>query len=356
MQPAKKEDYICTVPFVSLEIHDHKRFLCCASWLKKYLPEDTSPKDAWTSKEAFDIRESILDGSYKYCDSHQCPFLHQLETIGDVGKVYPLVKKTKIRKNIQDKINDHKNGTLTPSTIQFSFDRTCNLECPSCRVKIFTASGKKIKEVQKTIDEIQEQYSGTTKTLYITGSGDPFISVGFRNFLRNFNAKDWPMLENIHLHTNATKWSKKMWESMPNIHKYVKTCEISIDAGTKDTYENKTRIGGNWEELITNLKFISTLPDLKEVKTSFVVQKDNYKEMKIFYDLILQIFGKKALVFYGKINNWGTFSDTQFKEHKIWDNTHPEYDKFIDEVNSFLPAKQVFNNLQEFMGKKTELI
>ena len=143
---------------------------------------------------------------------------------------------------------------------------------------------------------------------------------------------------------------------MPNIHKYVKTCEISIDAGTKDTYENKTRIGGNWEELITNLKFISTLPDLKEVKTSFVVQKDNYKEMKIFYDLILQIFGKKALVFYGKINNWGTFSDTQFKEHKIWDNIHPEYDKFIDEVNSFLPAKQVFNNLQEFMGKKTELI
>ncbi len=77
MQPAKKEDYICTVPFVSLEIHDHKRFLCCASWLKKYLPEDTSPKDTWTSKDTFDIRESKFDGFYKYFDSHQCSFPHQ---------------------------------------------------------------------------------------------------------------------------------------------------------------------------------------------------------------------------------------------------------------------------------------
>ena len=33
-----------------------------------------------------------------------------------------------------------------------------------------------------------------------------------------------------------------MWDSMPNVHKYVKSCEISIDAGTKDTYENKTRL------------------------------------------------------------------------------------------------------------------
>ena len=44
-----------------------------------------------------------------------------------------------------------------------------------------------------------------------------------------------------------------MWDSMPNVHKYVKSCEISIDAGTKDTYENKTRLGGNWENLMNNL-------------------------------------------------------------------------------------------------------
>ena len=37
------KNYICEVPFTSLEIHDHQRFLCCASWLTKFLPEDTKP-------------------------------------------------------------------------------------------------------------------------------------------------------------------------------------------------------------------------------------------------------------------------------------------------------------------------
>ena len=46
---ADKKDYICAVPFTSLEIHDRDRFLCCASWLKKYLPEESSPVDAWNS-------------------------------------------------------------------------------------------------------------------------------------------------------------------------------------------------------------------------------------------------------------------------------------------------------------------
>ena len=44
---------------------------------------------------------------------------------------------------------------------------------------------------------------------------------------------------------------------MTSIHPYVHTCEISIDAGVKDTYENVTRLGGNWETLLKNLEFIN---------------------------------------------------------------------------------------------------
>ena len=351
-----KKNYICAVPFTSLEIHDHARFLCCASWLKKYLPEDTSPIDAWTSDEANDIRDSILDGSYRYCDSLHCPMLHQLEKFGPTGKINPLYHKDNLPPQVQSKIDDYKNGVLAPSVIQFSFDRTCNLECPSCRVKLFTANKKKIDEVEATIQQIEESYGYSATTLYITGSGDPFISVGFRNFLRNFDKNKWPKLKSIHLHTNATKWNKKMWESMPNIHKYVKSCEISIDACTKETYETKTRINGNWNELIENLKFIATLPHLKRIKPSFVVQTHNYKEMKLFYDLMIDIFGDKANVYYGKITNWGTFSADEFKKHEIWNPSHPEYSDFIYEVNKTLPAKNAWSNLQEFIKPHKSLI
>lgn len=353
-----KKNYICAVPFANLEVHDFDRFLCCASWLKKKLPLNSSPVDAWTSKEADEVRDSILDGSYKFCDTLQCPYLHQLDKFGTIpiANDNPLHHKTRLPRRLEQKIEDYKQGNLTPTIVQFSFDRTCNLKCPSCRVEIFTANKKKIDEVQSTIELIEEQFGSTIEILYITGSGDPFVSVGFRNFLRNFDKKKWPRLKKIHLHTNATKWTKKMWDSMPNVHPYVKSCEISIDAGTKDTYENKTRIGGNWDELIDNLKFIATIPNLKYAKTSFVVQQKNYKEMKIFYDLIMEIFGPKGSVFYGKILNWGHYSEEDFKKEQVWDPAHPEYNEFLKEIRKTLPAKQAWTNAQEFLLPQNKLL
>lgn len=351
-----RKDYICSVPFTSLELHDHERFLCCASWLTKFLPRDSSPKEAWESQQANEIRDSILDGSYKYCDEVHCPFLSQLKHIGNVGRVHPLFHKDSIPVSLQNKINDYKTGTLTPSVIQFSFDRTCNLKCPSCRVELFTASRYKINEVQATIDEIQAEYGNTIEHLYITGSGDPFVSVGFRNFLRNFDKSKYPKLKKIHLHTNATQWTPKMWNSMPNVHKYINTCEISIDAATKDTYENKTRIGGNWEQLLKNLHFIAKLPDITHVKLSFVIQTDNYREIPEFYTLMKSIFGKKGHIFYGKITNWGTFTDDEFKKHQIWNPLHPEHSNFVNIIRQTLPAKDAWTNAQEFLTPQNKLL
>ena len=346
-------DYICSVPFQAIEIHDKKRFLCCASWLLKYLPESVPIDEAWNSDEANDVRDSILDGSYRYCDDTQCPFLSEAKKPTATGKLQPLYDKNNLPPEVARKVRAYKEGNLPgPDAVQFSFDRTCNLNCPSCRVKMFVADSKKIQEVQLTIDDIQDKYSHCIKVLYITGSGDPFISVGFRNFLRNFDPKKYPKLERIHLHTNATKWDKKMWDSMPQVHKFVKTCEISIDAGTKDTYENKTRINGNWDELMNNLKFINTIESLERIKTSFVVQNDNFREMQTFYDLMIKNFGVKAQVFFGKITNWGTFTEEEFKKHKIWDSNHPYHGEFLKTVNSVVLKRQVFHNLHEFIKFK----
>ena len=49
MKKIDLKDYVCGIPFAALEIHEKANFLCCASWLKKYLPQNVSPKDAWES-------------------------------------------------------------------------------------------------------------------------------------------------------------------------------------------------------------------------------------------------------------------------------------------------------------------
>jgi MoaA/NifB/PqqE/SkfB family radical SAM enzyme len=243
----------------------------------------------------------------------------------------------------------------TPNYLVMNFDRTCNYKCPSCRVDLIVENSEGIKRVEKTIEDIDNYYSKHVQTLYITGSGDPFVSVGFRNYLRNFNPKKYPNLSSIHFHTNASMWNKEMWDSMPNVHKYVHTCEISIDAGTKDTYENKTRLGGNWENLINNLKFINTLPNIS-VKTSFVVQDSNYMEMETFYNLMYSIFGKRVNVFFGKITNWGTFSDEEFNLKQVWNVSHPDHELFVKEFSKVSKNKYMFHNLYEFSDKSKTLI
>jgi MoaA/NifB/PqqE/SkfB family radical SAM enzyme len=281
-----------------------------------------------------------LDGSFKYCDKKQCPYLSKLINQGVTSG--PITLKSN---------SPHTSPLITnktPENLVMNFDRTCNYKCPSCRVDLIVESSKGIKRVEKTIDDIDNHFSQHVKTLYITGSGDPFVSVGFRNYLRNFNPTKYPKLQSIHLHTNASMWNKEMWDSMPNIHKYVRTCEISIDAGTKDTYENKTRLGGNWENLLSNLKFISTLP-IGKIKTSFVVQDSNYMEMEEFYNLMYSIFGKKVNVFFGKITNWGTFSESDFKTKQVWDVNHPEHHLFKNELNKIWKNQNLFHNLYEFI-------
>ena len=342
------KNYICDVPFTSLEIHNNVCFVCCPSWLPNKIEINEIPlKDMWNSQPIIDIRESILDGSFKYCSKELCPHLSKVVNHG-VDVSGPVRLKTN---------NSHLTPIIknnTPDYLIMNFDRTCNYKCPSCRVDLIVENSEGIKRIEKTIDDIDTYYSDNVKSLYITGSGDPFVSVSFRNYLRNFNPEKYPQLGRIHLHTNASMWNKEMWESMPNIHKYVGTCEISIDAGTKNTYENKTRLGGKWDNLIDNLKFISTIPNLN-IKTSFVVQDSNYMEMEIFYNLMYSIFGKKVTVFFGKITNWGTFSEGEFKIKQVWDTNHPEHEMFKKEFNKIWKNQNLLHNLYEFIDdtKKT---
>jgi hypothetical protein len=143
---------------------------------------------------------------------------------------------------------------------------------------------------------------------------------------------------------------------MSNIHKYVRTCEISIDAATKNTYENNTRLGGNWGVTLSNLEFISSIKTLNSVKCSFVVQKTNYKEMHSFLDIMINIFDNKAKVFFGRINNWGTFSDDEFKTLNICDTSHDEHVSFLNEFKKVSTHPQVFHNMYEFLDMKKNLI
>ncbi len=337
-----KEDilkqYICTTPFVYLEVHKGGAHSCCPSWLPNKISSLEDIDKAWESEELKKVQESILDGSYKYCSKTQCPYLSELLVTGNKPKGF--VDKSNFN------INDYKSG---PTNINFAFDRSCNLTCPSCRNVAIMADGTELEFIDNTINKIVDIYGKNMTMLYLSGTADPFASKSIRKLLLNFDRKKFPKVNHIHLHTNALLLTEKMWNSLSHIHDLIKTIEISIDAANEETYKIVRR-GGDWQTLLNNLDFISTIK-LSNKNVSFVTQDTNYMEMEDFYMLMNKIFKNNINVFFNKITNWGTYTPAEFAIKQIWNESHPEFQIFLHQLNKINKKYKCTHNMHDIIEK-----
>jgi len=355
------KDFVCWFPFGFTEITHERQTLCCSGWLTKDIGSNKNLKHNWDSKTANDIRESVLDGSFKYCKKDTCPFLSTVINSGvETG---PILSKKRLgieKVNTLDEYKKHHplkdtDATFgypdTPRQFKVVWDSTCNLACPSCRKDFIKNSAENTVNTEDIIKDIITHYGSGVHTMMMSGYGDPFYSTGLFNFLQTIKKDEWPKLENIHLHTNAMLWNKRNWDIIKNSHQWINSAEISIDAATKETYEIVRR-GGKWDLLLKNLEFISTL-GLREITFSYVVQKQNYKEMIDFYKLIKEIFKDSSiniLFYYYKILDWGVMDASDYEEAAIWKDTHSEYKDFQKEVSEFIKIhdESVSHSLWEY--------
>ena len=339
MEKLDKKDFVCLQPFEFAEFFDYKSYMCCPNWLPVDLGDPMKIKENWQSDKADDIRRSVVDGSYRHCIESRCPKLTGLKE----GRTEGFMPKAEFLKKIDDFAID-----LFPKSVKFNFDQSCNLMCPSCRLQKINYEGEQRTRTEQILQTIENDLADGLERIECTGSGDPFFSRTFRKWMMNFDPAKYPNLKSMHLHTNATLWNHSNWSRMTKIHKYVKSAEISIDAATKDTYENYTRLGGKWDELQENLKYIAKIPTLKTVTLSFVVQNTNYKEMEMFYRMGEEFFGRTSInwsVFYNRVVNWGTFNREDFKKLDIGDPDHPEYQELLKEYRKLPPANNIRHNL-----------
>ena len=321
---------------------------CCPGWLKnndgeisqtgfKYgnIYKNPNWEDIWNGDEAQKFRKSILDGSFKYCREDVCPHLQNISDKPSKLSYPPAVRYMKdidllykergwYHKEIIEK--QMTKLPFGPEWFKMDYDRSCNLSCPSCRIEVLVAKGMdydKLEEIQKTLDA---EVIPSVNKLFITGSGDPFGSAIFRKFLQTFTKEKYPNIETIRLLSNGQLWTEEMWNSMPDIHDLVHMAEISVDAGSKEVYE-KVRRGGDWNKLIENFEFISTL-EIPYFGLSMVVQDSNYKDIPKLIEIRDKYF-PNGYVYFQKITNWETFSKEEFEKKAVWKENHPEHKEFV---------------------------
>jgi pyruvate-formate lyase-activating enzyme len=346
---SKKGHLFCSKPFEWFEVTQLNGrggvYLCCPSWLDTPIGnlQYQSVSEIWNGEQAQRIRRSILDGSFEYCNRSRCSFL-QNES-GPVKRVED-VEDRDLRTAIEKKLTTLPYG---PKQIVCTYDRSCNLSCPSCRTEVIVESESK-QDILNIQQRIQNEALKDASYLHISGSGDPFGSPFFRKWLQTMKRQDMPNLERIHLQTNGMLWTSKMWGTIAGeIQQLVRSAEISIDAATPETYSMNRR-GGDFEQLLENLEFISKLRrtgPLESVKISMVVQENNFMEMPDFARL-----GRRLdfdTVYFGQLVNWGTFSEEEFADRAIHLPGHPRHAEFVSLLQS-----EIFDDPLVDLGNLTE--
>ncbi len=341
----------CQNPFTRLEIHENGDcYFCCEAWLPKPIGNvlESPLEDIWNGQVAQEIRESIFDNSFRFCNAEYCEHL--------VKNTLPMQKVADIEEFHLLEVAHEQSAILDfgPNIFSANYDRSCNLTCPTCRHDLIVHpidSDPKIAKIHQTLMQILPQL----RHLKVTGSGDPLGSPYFARLLTSLKSTDYPNL-NILLQTNAQLFTPERWEKLSAIRPSIHTLDISIDAATEPTY-NINRRGGSYSRMLMNLAFLGTRRKSGEVKNliiSFVVQKNNWREMADFVRLG-QRYGVDQVRF-TRIKNWGTFSESEYLERAVHLEQHPENAQFLHELQNPIFTDKIvsFSNLTEIVDQLPE--
>lgn len=299
---------------------------CCAVWQPEAMGnvyETRDWRDVWNGPMYQKMRQSILDGSYRYCNKLSCSFIqndslprHE-QAAADDARWEEIISEQLVE------------IPFAPRIVNLSYDRSCNLSCPSCRTEVLQANEPERQRMDEMTDRIVLPLLQDAELVTITGSGDPFGSKTFRRLLTRLGGLDYPNLQ-YNIITNGQLLTPEMWDQFPRFRERVRHIAVSVDAATPETYR-KLRRGGELEKLLPNLRYIGEHREelgIEHYRLGFVVQKENFREMPAFVRLAKEV-GANELQFQ-RLINWGTFSHEEYKDKAVCLPDHPLHAEFLE--------------------------
>ena len=336
-QEAGKTDRLdgsfCAAPFERFEILPGGNVaLCCSAFMPRTVGNIYSQdwEDIWNSPSAQAIRASIHDGSFRFCDRLKCPAFEQgFEPVPDDAEATRIAAREKLTRL-----------KSPPRWLNLSFDRSCNLKCPSCRKQHHVASRK---ESDRMLEMAERQIMPLLKEAryaIVTGAGDPFASRTYRHILRTIDKRRFPNLK-LHIATNGILFTPAEWSNLSQLQGVIENVVVSIDAATPETYARMR--GGNWDKLLANLQFLGGLQQegafrgfreglFRGFGIAFVVQAENWREIPAFVRLGRSI--GVSQVYFSLLENWGAFSAREFSEKAVQFTAHPDHLRFLEILTS----------------------
>lgn len=319
------KQFVCREPFSRFDIGPSGEVLvCCGHWLPTSIGDfqKSSVEEVLNSPTALKIRQSVTDGTYKYCNHLECGTMAQ-------GALHTLDAPANERaRQAVASGNFRVDGV---DQVLFAFDQSCNLSCPSCRRERIIERPSQSEEKAQAVEQKLLPLLPKLRVLNLNPAGELFSSKPSRRLLELIDDESCPDLV-LEIISNGTLFSETEWNKYPGIHSKVRSVRISVDAAHKDTFEKLRRLG-NHENFVKNMEFLSQLR-AKEVFPilcfSFTYQRDNFREMKEFVAFCQRM--NCDFVIFERLQNLGAFSDAEYRERAVHYPTHPLYREFIDVI------------------------
>lgn len=321
---ADLSDRFCDAPFVKFEtLIDGTVAPCCSIWTQKRLGRlgEMSAEQIWNGADAQEMRESILDGSFRFCNKQRCTYIREDALPRRAEVTDPVLRGV---------IADHSTAlTHPPRWLFLAHDSTCNLACPSCRGELMSASEAE----ERRFDIIEQQVfepmiARGALTLSLSGQGDPFASHHYRSILKRLAGHDYEL--ELDLHTNGLLLSPERWTAYAGLEKYRPLVNVSIDACTAEVYEIVRR-PGKWEKLAPNLAFIAdkrAAGIFREFHMNATIQLDNFHQMPALIDFARQL-GADSMRLY-MMQHTGAHLSADYARKNVADRTHPLHLAFLE--------------------------
>jgi len=351
----KLSKFACMVPFKHIEIHTQGNVsACCHTWLPVWVGNllKESAEQVINNIDRKAIQDGMRCGSFTKCND-QCPQLNSL--LNDNKDYWDLVP-------VGDLDNRLKKAAMH---VGFSYDVSCNLQCPSCRNNLIVwrpddpddANGQMIKQIHNNVKDLIKILltQHPIVSLDITGSGDAFASPLYWDYLLELASQPIPSNLRLTLKTNGVMMTEENLLAIKPLWPIITYIEVSVDAATEDTYKI-VRKNGNFKKLRRNLDVLDQLvkegnfPAMSNWQTNFIVQRDNFRELKEFVVWQLE-FKSKPKIWTNLLAQWYHMSDEQFNKMAIWQDTHPSKSELIEILKD-----PVFKSSQLKLGNLTSLI
>ena len=297
---------VCRRPFDTVLID--KRGSCFACECTAWLPQSIgnlqlqSLSDILDSDRRAQVQGTVQDGTYRLCNSEQCPY----------------IKGSRIKPKV-DHVVRH---------LRLAIDDSCNLRCPSCRDgMVFHKQGAAYRLGVRLADRVNHWLRAQSHDLrvHIGSDGDPFASHVYGHFMEHT-----PHRDNIRysILTNGLMFTDAM-HRVPHVMRSLSVLGVSIDGASQDTYE-RLRLGGRWHKIQEQMRAMAEhrARGTHEFNLHMVVQQDNWHEMERMVEWASELGAD--YVYLNRIQDWSTSLDhTQQTFTQL-----PEYQRAIQRVRA----------------------